>query len=209
MIRVFGAPPNRTHRVLWMLEEGGLEHELVPLHTAEEVAGCAELARLNPNRRVPTLVDGDVVVWDSLAINLYLSERYRLLPPEGTAGRAHAVQWSIWAQTDVDGPMLSLLKSRSGPEPERDLAVEATAETTLRGRLAVLEEALAGREHLLGGGFTVADLNVAAVVAPVFLVKIDLHPFPRARGWLRTALARPAAQKIFALAMQGSPAPAG
>ena len=202
MIRVFGAPPNRTHRVLWMLEEGGLEYELVRLQTAEEIAASAELAHLNPNRRVPTLVDGDVVVWDSLAINLYLSERYRVLHPGSVAGFAYAIQWSIWAQTDVDANLLTILKGRRGSEAEREPVAADRAEDTLRSRWAVLESALAEREHLLGADFTVADLNVAAVAAGATIARVDLRAFSRLRGWLRRSLSRRAAQKIFALAMQ-------
>src|SRR5262249_2023350 len=65
----------------------------------------------------------------------------------------------------------------------------------------------AEREHLLGVDFTVADLNVAAVVAGATVARVDLRAFSRLRGWLRRSLSRPAAQKVFSLAMQeGYPA---
>lgn len=198
MIRVFGAPPNRTHRVLWMLEEGGLEYELVRLQTAEEIAASAELAHLNPNRRVPTLVDGDVVVWDSLAINLYLSERYRVLHPGSIAGFAYAIQWSIWAQTDVDANLLTILKGRRGSESERDPVAADRAEDTLRSRWAVLESALAEREHLLGADFTVADLNVASILIWAKMARLDLSACPDLKRWLDACLARPAYQRLRA-----------
>ncbi len=202
-IRVFGAPPNRTHRVLWMLEEGGLEYELVRLHSADEIAGSDELARHNPNRKVPTIVDGDVVVWDSLAINLYLAERYDLLLPQAKAGFAHAVQWSFFAQTELDGHLLAMAKARFGSEAERDDELVRRAGEALAGPLAVLERFLDGREHLLGPAFSVADLNVSAVLAVAGPVGVELGPYPRLGAWLGRCFGRPAARDVFARALEG------
>jgi len=202
-IRVFGAPPNRTHRVLWMLREGDIDYELVRLHSEEEIAASADLARYNPNRKVPTLVDGDVAVWDSLAINLYLSDRYDLLRPEGPAGVAHAVQWSLFAQTDLDPPLLAVAKGSVASEAERDVAAERRAREALARPLAALDRVLDDRDQLVGTTFSVADLNVAAVLVVAVPIGIDLGPYPHLHAWLRSCLGRPAAREVFTRALEG------
>ena len=202
-ITVYGAPPNRTHRVLWMLGEGGLEYDLVRLHTHEEIEANDELARWNPNRKVPTIVDGDVTVWDSLAINLYLSERYDILRPEGPVGRAHATQWSFFAQTDLDRHLLAIAKARFGVEEERDEEAAREASVALQAPLAVLDGVLADREYLVGSEFSVADLNVAAVLVVAVPVGVELAGNPNLRRWLKSSLDRPAAREVFAAAATG------
>lgn len=199
-IRVFGAPPNRTHRVLWMLEEGDLAYDLERLHSSEEIAASDALAKYNPNRKVPTLVDEDVAVWDSLAINLYLADRYTLLLPEGPGAYAHAVQWSLFAQVELDGRILAIAKARFGAEEERDEAVAAAAEQELEAPLAVLERALVGRDHLVGSSFSVADLNVAAVMVFAPPLGVDFTQYPAVDAWLRACLERPVAKDVFARA---------
>ncbi len=202
-IKLFGAPPNRTHRVLWMLEEGGLEYELIRLHTVEEIAASEELARHNPNRKVPTLVDDDVAVWDSMAINLYLAQRYELLLPTEKAGFAHAVQWSLFAQADLDGHLLAAAKAGAGVEEDRAEDVVRRAMESLGRPLSALERILEERSHLVGSEFSVADLNVASVLVVARPVGVDLAPYPHLGAWLRGCLRRPAARDVFARALEG------
>ena len=106
MIAIYGKWVNRTHRSLWMLEELALEYELrdgyspegpPSEHVKEGLFGfiSAEVFALNPNGRVPVMQDGETVVWESLAINLYLAHRYEsALTPSTTAGWGQAYQWS-------------------------------------------------------------------------------------------------------------------
>lgn len=196
-IKVFGAIPNRTHRVLWLLEEGGLDHEIEQLNTSEEIAGSEELARYNPNRKVPTVVVDDVAVWDSLAINLFLSERFGVLEPEGPAGRAHAVQWSIWAQAELDGRIITITKARFGDEADRDAVLADETEKDLQKPLAALERGLADRDYLTGRSFSVTDLNIASVMVFAPPIGVDLSGFPAVDAWLRRCLERPVAKDVF------------
>ena len=204
MIRLYGIPMSRASRCLWMLEELGVKYENVPISFIGDVKK-PDYLKLNPNGRIPTLDDEGTLVWESLAINLHLARKYGKgqLWPDSETEQSHAIQWSIWAQTDVDANLLTVVKGRRGAsEAERDPVAADQAEDALRGRWAVLESALAEHECLLGADFTVADLNVAAVVAGATIARVDLRSFSRLRGWLRRSLSRPAAQKIFALAMQ-------
>ena len=74
MLQLYGTPRSRANRCLWMLEEMGQPYELVEKSAHPDDLQTAEYLRLNPNARIPTLVDGDLVVWESLAINLYLAQ---------------------------------------------------------------------------------------------------------------------------------------
>ena len=76
MITVHGVAPSRTYRCLWLLEELGLEYERELVHWDDEGEKRSAYLELNPNGRVPCLVDGDLVLFESLAINLYLIRRY-------------------------------------------------------------------------------------------------------------------------------------
>jgi len=76
MLQIYGTLKSRATRNLWMLEEVGQPYELVEKSAHPDDTRTPDYLRLNPNARIPTLVDGDLVVWESLAINLYLAQKY-------------------------------------------------------------------------------------------------------------------------------------
>ena len=75
MIKLYGIPRSRTMRPLWMLEELGLPYENVKVSFVNETRTPAFL-KVNPNGHIPVLQDGDLTLWESMAINLYLARRY-------------------------------------------------------------------------------------------------------------------------------------
>jgi glutathione S-transferase len=76
MLQLYGNPRSRAMRCLWMLEEMGKPYQLIEKSTRADDLQSAEYLRLNPNARIPTLVDGDLVLWESMAINIYLAQKY-------------------------------------------------------------------------------------------------------------------------------------
>ena len=109
MITIYGVAPSRTARCLWLLEEMGLEYDRELVHWDDDGAKRAAYLELNPNGRVPCLVDGDLVLFESLAINLYLVRRYGgPLALDSIEDEARALQWSFWATNEID-PLLSVL----------------------------------------------------------------------------------------------------
>ena len=76
MLQLYGNSRSRAMRCLWMLEEMGKPYQLIEKSTRPDDLQNAEYLRLNPNARIPTLVDGDLVLWESMAINLYLAQKY-------------------------------------------------------------------------------------------------------------------------------------
>lgn len=195
MITIYGISASRTLRPLWMLEELGLEYEHVQTNFTGDNKQPEYLA-LNPNGHVPTLVDGDTVLWESLAINLYLAEKYDGgLNPKNVEDRGRAFQWSFWVMLEAEKSLLEyLFNTLILPPEQRDAAVCEAAEAQLQAPMRVLDDALAGREFLLGDSFSVADLNVAAVFAWAVPAKLDLSEFPNLSRWLMACVSRPAAK---------------
>jgi glutathione S-transferase len=195
MLTLYGISASRALRPLWMLEELGVEYEHVQTNFTGDNKQPDYLA-LNPNGRVPTLVDGDTVLWESLAINLYLADKYdgglKLATVED---RGRAVQWSFWAMLEAEKPLLEyLFNTVVLPEDERNAAVAEAAVLQLQAPLRVLDDALAGRDYLVGDSFSVADLNVAAVFSWALPARLDLDAFPNVKRWLLAGMSRPAAQ---------------
>ena len=117
MLTLYGSSQGRPSRSLIALEELGLAYKQVPLKPWDSPADAATLAALNPNARVPVLDDDGLVVWESMAINLYLGDRYGgPLWPAEAHGRARLYQWSLWSQTSVD--VMARHRARFSDDPE-------------------------------------------------------------------------------------------
>ena len=196
MIKLYGVPMSRAARPLWMLEELGLGYEHIQTNFTTDVQKPDYLA-LNPNGHIPTLVDGDTVIWESMAINLYLARKYdQGLWPKTVEGEGHALQWSFWAVTEVEEPLLTALMNRMFlPENERDPAKAEDALERFQKPLAVLEGELEGKDYLVENRFTVADLNVASVLSWSTLAGADLSSYTRVQAWAERCSSRPAAVK--------------
>jgi len=193
MICIYGVSSSRALRSLWAIEEVGVPYEHVPTHFIGDSKKPEYLA-VNPNGRVPALVDGDLTLFESMAINLYLARKYDGgLQPKTLADEARAVQWSFWGITEIEPHVMQMLVHKIMlPEAQRNPANVKAAEEAIERPLRVLDSALAGRAHLLGGGFSIADLNVASVLGVVRLVGYDVSRFPNVERWLGACLARPA-----------------
>jgi len=198
MLQIYGNPRSRAMRCLWMLEEMGEPYQLIEKSTRADELQSAEYLRLNPNARIPTLVDGDLVLWESMAINLYLAQKYEgPMHSVGPTVLGLAAQWSFWAMLELEGLLLELLNHRAVlPEFARDPSYAERDELLLRRPLGVLNNSLRGRDHLAGGNFTVADLNVASILAWGKMARLDLSAHPDVARWLDSCLTRPAYGRV-------------
>lgn len=193
-LKIHGAFNTRTPRVIWMALELGLDYDHNPIHYSDGSTRTPEFLAINPNASLPAIQDGDLCLWESLAINLYLANKHGgELAPKDDAETGLALQWSFWAVTEVEMTALDALKHRLLlPEGERDEAVVRAAAARLAKPLSVLNDALAGRDYLVGGRFTVADLNVASIVGWAKFAQLDLSAWPDLTAWLDRCLSRPA-----------------
>jgi glutathione S-transferase len=197
-LRIYGIARTRAFRALWIAKEIGLDYEHVPVEIGEAGARKADYLALNPNGRLPAIDDDGFVLWESLAITLYLAKKHRRLYPATLEGEAKAWQWTLWAANEVErGVNIWSLHAIRLPPNERNPAVLADALNVLASPFKVLDAALAERPYLLGDEFTVADLNVAAVISRA--VDMDLATTPRLARWLARSLDRPAAREALAL----------
>ncbi len=200
MTKLHGTSRSRSARSLWALEELGVNYEHLPMPTTD--AKSPAHLKLNPNGHVPVLEDDDVVVWESMAINLYLADKYgkNSLWPADATGRAAAYQWSFWAMTEVEPHLITVLRNRvMAPPDQRDEKAAQAAVEALKAPLNALEGALKGKEYLLGKNFSIADLNVAAVMSWIPMMKLDLSSTPTVAAWLQKCLGRDANKKVRGL----------
>ena len=194
-LTIYGANQTRSARVLWMANELGLDYEHVPTTTKE--CKAADYLLVNPNGRVPAIDDNGLCLFESLAINLYLAQKHGgPLAPQTPEEWGRTYQWSFWAMTEMEPHLLTLLLHRLLlPEEQRKPERADKAEADLQGPLEVLEKALAGRDWLASDHFTVADLNLAAVLSWSKFLKVDLSAYPKTTAWLDTCLKRDAFRK--------------
>ncbi|MSP44114.1 MAG: glutathione S-transferase family protein [Alphaproteobacteria bacterium] len=190
-LTIYGATLSRAARVLWMAKELGLDFRSVQI--SPDDTHVPELLRVNPNGRIPAIDDGGVLLFESLAINLYLLKKHGgPLLPDNISDEGRMVQWSFWAMTELEGPLVQLLLNVIRPETISPADVAAATEK-LPHVLRVLEGALTGREYLLGSAFTGADLNVASVLSYLkTIVNYDFGSFPNISAWTSRCLGRPA-----------------
>ena len=199
-LKIYGAARTRAFRALWIAEELQLNYQHVPVEIGEAGARSPEFLALNPNDRLPLIADGDFIVSESLAITLYLAKKYShgVLYPAAAEDEARVWQWSFWALSEVDrGVNIWSLHAVRLPPNERNAALRDEALKVLAAPFAVLDAAVANHPYLFGSNFTVADLNVAAVISRA--VDMDLTAWPQLRDWLMRCLDRPAARKALAL----------
>lgn len=195
MITLYGHAFSRAHRVMWMLRELGLDFDHVPTDFIHGGTRDAEFLAVNPNGRVPALVDGDFILFESLAINLYLAKRYGgTLTPNDIREDALATQWSLWVANEVEGPLLFAAANLALFPPDGRRPDQAAIGL---GKLArpfgVLDHHLASHKWLIGDRFTVADLNVAAVMSLIPICAVDISRWSAMAEWLMRCLDRPTA----------------
>ena len=201
MITLYGTPMSRARRNLWLLEELGLEYSFVRVMPRDPSSQTPEYKALNPLSKVPTLVDGDLTLTESMAINLYLARRYgKSWWPSSVEDEARLLQWTFFGATEVD-PLFFVLIFERLLKPE-DKRIEAAAEQAvqmLARPLTLLNNRLADRDYILGKEFTLSDLHVSSVCTMGRRINFDYSPYPHLQAWLQHCWSRPAFKKVDAL----------
>jgi len=210
MLTIYGVYRSRASRNLWLAGELGIPFRHVPviqlyrlganppsgvLHTRSP-----EFLKINPNGHVPSIDDNGLVLHESLAINLYLAKKHGgPLAPATVAEDGLMTMWSLWAATEVEPHALTVLNHRVGKPPaERDPKQAQAAVETLRAPFAVLDRELAASGYVVGGRFTVADLNLAEVFRYAMPAPELFEAAPRVKAWLAACQARPAFKAMWA-----------
>lgn len=211
MLKIYGCYRSRASRNIWLADELGVPFELVKVVQANRVADpaapgapmntrSAAYAAVNPNRQIPAIDDEGLVLWESLAINLYLARKHGgSLAAADVREEGEMLTWSMWAAVEVEPHSIQVLYNLVGKPPaERDAKLAAASIEALRSRFAVLDAALATKSFLVGGRFTVADINVAEIFRYAMPAAELFDAAPRVRAWLAACQARPAFKAMMA-----------
>ncbi|MGZ3770900.1 MAG: glutathione S-transferase family protein [Bdellovibrio sp.] len=201
MIKIYGSPRSSAGRCYWMLEELGLPYETVHLDMKNKEHKSEWYTKLNPNGKVPALVDGDFVIWESMAITNYLAKKHNSpLAAKTPEEDGQIMQWSLWSLVDLQEPAVAwLIQEFFVPADKRNTHVIEEAKTKAARYLKVLEECLEGKNYLISERFTVADLNVASVVNVLMELKYDLSGYKNIQQWMKACTDRPAFHKFSSL----------
>ena len=165
MIELFQITGSASFAARMALEEAGADYEAVNIHPRRR-AEPASFAEVNPLKRVPALREGDVAVYETGAVLLYLTDRFPALgPAAGAPGRAGLYRWILWLADTLHPAWWPLMKSASAhPEPEAEAAIRARGRDQMSAHGSYLERELARGPWCLGETFSVADLYLYMLV---------------------------------------------
>lgn len=194
-------------KVRAIVYELGLTPEFVPVNLFKGEQKSADILRLNANARVPILVDGDFVLWESNAIVSYLAQGSALLPMAARE-RAEVARWCDWQLAHL-GPAIvkvgfqRVVKPLTGQgSPDAKIVEEGCAEYAKFTR--VLELSLEDKEYV-AGRLSIADFILAAMFSLATTAGLELSPYPRVGAWLERLLARESMQRAVADARAATP----
>lgn len=187
-------------KVALFLEEAGLPYEAVPVDTRKGEQFAAAFAAVNPNNKVPAIVDGDAVVFDSTAILLYLAEKTGMFLPDGPVARGEMLSWLMFVATGVGPYSGQCVHFRHfAPEP-KEYAVQRYVFEAQR-HYGILDAHLAGREFMVGGAYTIVDMSLWgwARMVPFVLGDDAWAGMPNLKRWFDGVSARPAVARAVAI----------
>ncbi|ARM87471.1 glutathione S-transferase protein [Rhizobium sp. CIAT894] len=206
MLTIYGVYRSRASRVYWMAEELGLDFQSVPVLQARRLADplapqaplnthSADFIAVNPMAQIPSIRDGDLVMHESLAINLYLARKHGG-PLSGKTVEEDGLltMWTVWAAAEVEPQTVKIVLTYDNGLENSDAGKEtiAVACRSLRRPLAVLEGHLAGRQWIVGDRFTVADLNLAEVLRYAQSEEALFQAHPNIKAWIERCQSRAA-----------------
>lgn len=196
MLRLLGrATSSNVQKVMFLLEELGLEHSREDYGRDFGNTATPEYGKLNPTRKVPTLVDGDLVIWESNTILRYLAAKTEsALLPRDIGERTHAERWMDWSLAALNPVFLAAFREAKKPREEWDPAIPKN----LVVELQVLEGHLDRKEWITGRSFGVADICLGPTIRRCIAFPFAMPAFPHIEAWHQRLLARPAFKKATA-----------
>lgn len=195
----FNTAPNPL-KVALFLEEAGLEYEMIPVDTRRGDQHRPDYTALNPNAKAPTIVDGDVVVFDSNAILLYLADKTGLFLPEETgAARGQLLSWLMFVASGV-GPFSGQAVHFRHFAPGSNPYAENRYDYEARRHWQIVDDRLANQRYMLGDVYTIVDMAVWGwgTRVPFMLGDDAMDNFPNLHRLMNELGERPAAQRVDA-----------
>ena len=196
MLRLLGRNTSgNVQKVLFVLEELGIPYNREDYGRQFNNTG-GDYLKLNPNGKVPTLVDGDTVIWESNTILRYLATKHRkdTLYPTDPAARTDVERWMDWLLAAVNYQYVQVFKDSKKAANERAVTFEADAKE-LAAQLSILDGALVGKAWVAGKDFTIADVALGPVMHRCLDFPIDLPALSNLKAWREKLKERPAFKK--------------
>jgi glutathione S-transferase len=196
MLKIWGrATSSNVQKVLWCCGELGIPFERVDIGGPFGGNQDAEYLALNPNGLVPTVQDGELVLWESNTICRYLALTHRgeRLYPDAPAGRALVERWMDWQLSTLGGPMGALLFGliRTKPEQRDQAAIEAARRKAIIA-WTIVEDALEGRRFLAGSELSLAEIVMGTLVYRWHAFPLERPPLKNLKSWYERMRERPA-----------------
>lgn len=193
-MKVYFSPQSRAVRTVWLLEEIGLPYELERLELGQKEMRAPEYTRLNPNGRVPTLVDGETIITESTAIAQYLAMRHAptLAPGPDAPNFASYLQWLQYAEGMIMPPFNNfVVETILLPPDRRNPELAARAMKVMSRAIGAVEGHMANREYL-ADEFTIADTITGHAIVMARRAGVDFHAMPNLATYADALEARPA-----------------
>ena len=202
MIRVLGRQTSgNVQKVLFLLEELGLKYAREDYGRQFNNTNTDAYRKMNPTMKVPTLVDGDTITWESNTILRYLAGLHApQLAGTTPAEKTQVERWMDWMLAALNAPYLAMFRDAKKPAAERS-ADFAAQSADLVAQLKILDGALAGKTFIALDRLTLADIALAPVVKRCLEFPIERPPMAEVERWIKAIEARPA----FAVATSAKP----
>ena len=199
-MKLYEFGPTRSIRARWTLQELGVEFESIPINLLAGEHLQPKFLKINPAGKIPVLVDDDLVLTESVAIVLYLADKYsnKGLVPTELKERAQVHRWLLFAATELEQPLWRIARNTMlYPEDQRLPADVVLASQEFKAMAAVLEEHMQRRQFLVGDRVTVADFVAAYTLDWANEYKL-LEDCPQLLAYMKRMYARPNAPQRIA-----------
>ena len=199
-MKLYGTPPTRALRAIWLINELDLDCEIVMVDMGVGEQGSPKMLALNPTGKLPFLVDGDDVISESCAIRLYLADKHaeRGLMGSSLSERGQIYRWMFFLATEVEQPLWRVaLHTRMYAKEQRLAADVPLAKRDAEAMVRVLENHMEHRDFLVGDQLSVADFNAAYTLDWAREAGTPNHA-PRLNAYLDRMYARPKAPPTIA-----------
>jgi len=197
MLRVLGrATSGNVQKVVFLLEEMRLPYQREDYGRQFNNTQDAAYLKLNPNGKVPTLVDGDAVIWESNTIMRYICNKYagQSLYPADPAQRSMVERWMDWQLSAIYGPYVALFKDSKKPAAERGPTWAQDAKD-LQAQLDILETGIGQSTWIAGKDLSLADIGLGPIVHRCLGFPVELQGLAKVRAWHERISERPAFKK--------------
>jgi glutathione S-transferase len=192
-MKLYEFAPTRSIRVRWTLQELGVDFEPIRVNLVTGEHRRPEFLKINPAGKIPVLVDGDRVLTESVAIVLYLAEKYshKGLLPAGLDERAQVNRWLLFAATELEQPLWRISRHTAlYPKEQRLPGDVPLASGEFKDMATVLEKHMQGRQFVVGDRATVADFVMAYTLDWANEDKL-MDGFPQLLAYMERMYARP------------------